>query len=273
MTNIANSEANLGAALRSSGGRSILMARVLFLAAILATWQGAVAAGLASAAFISTPAGVAQSLWHLFKDGEVLPDLGTTVIEIAIAFALSVVFGIATAVVLDRNDWLNRILSPFLTAFNSMPRIALGPLFVLWFGIGIASKVVLAFSLGYFIMLLSTLGGLKNVDRDLLLMSRLFGASELRLFRHVRFPWALPSIFAGLKLTLIYCSAGAVIGEMIAAKSGLGVLLQSFSGRFDVAGVLALILIVALLVMTLTSLLDLAERRLLEWTKGSTDVP
>jgi len=275
MTDVANSEANLGTAVRPAGGRpaSIFAARAAFLAVILALWQGAVDAGLANAAFVSTPAGVAQSLWHLFRDGEIFPDLGTTVLEIAIAFVLSVVFGIASAVVLDRNDWLNRILSPFLTAFNSMPRIALGPLFILWFGIGIASKVVLAFSLGYFIMLLSTLGGLKNVDRDLLLMSRLFGASELRLFRHVRFPWALPGIFAGLKLTLIYCSAGAVIGEMIAARSGLGVLLQSFSGRFDVAGVLALILIVALLVMVLTSLMDLAERRLLEWSKGSTDVP
>ena len=275
MTDLANSEANLGAAVRSTGGRSgsILAARALFLAAFLGVWQGAVAAGLASAAFVSTPTAVAQSLWHLFRDGQVLPDLGITVLEIAIAFALSAAFGVASAVVLDRNDWLNRILSPFLTAFNSMPRIALGPLFVLWFGIGITSKVVLAFSLGFFIMLLSTLGGLKNVDRDLLLMSRLFGASELRLFRHVRFPWALPSIFAGLKLTLIYCSAGAVIGEMIAAKSGLGVLLQSFSGRFDVAGVLALILIVALLVMFLTALMDLAERRLLAWSKGSTDVP
>ena len=275
MTDIANSEARLGAAVRSAGDRSsaIFAARAAFLAIILLAWQGAVDSGLANAAFISTPASVAQSLWHLFRDGEIFPDLGTTVLEIAIAFALSVVFGIASAVVLDRNDWLNRIVSPFLTAFNSMPRIALGPLFVLWFGIGIASKVVLAFSLGYFIMLLSTLGGLKNVDRDLLLMSRLFGASELRLFRHVRFPWALPGIFAGLKLTLIYCSAGAVIGEMIAAKSGLGVLLQSFSGRFDVAGVLALILIVALLVMTLTSVMDLVERRLLEWSRGSTDVP
>ena len=153
----------------------------------------------------------------------------------------------------------NRIVSPFLTAFNSMPRIALGPLFILWFGIGIASKVVLAFSLGYFIMLLSTLGGLKNVDRDLLLMSRLFGASELRLFRHVRLPWALPGIFAGLRLTLIYCSAGAVIGEMIAARSGLGLLVQTFSGRFDVAGVMALILVVAFMVMALTSLMDFAR--------------
>ncbi|MFO1087222.1 MAG: ABC transporter permease [Reyranellaceae bacterium] len=275
MTDVANSEASLGSATRARGGRSasIFAARALFLAVILAIWQGAVALGLADAAFVSTPVGVAQSLWLLFRDGEVLPALGTTVLEIALAFALSVVLGIASAVVLDRNDWLNRIVSPFLTAFNSMPRIALGPLFILWFGIGIASKVVLAFSLGYFIMLLSTLGGLKNVDRDLLLMSRLFGASELRLFRDIRFPWALPSIFAGLKLTLIYCSAGAVIGEMIAARSGLGVLLQSFSGRFDVAGVLALILIVALLVMALTSLMDLVERRLLEWSKGSTDVP
>ncbi len=275
MTNVANSEAALGAAVRSSsrGSGSILVARTLFLALILALWQGAVAAGFANAAFVSTPASVVQSLWHLFRDGEILPDLGTTVLEIMIAFALSVVFGVASAVILDRNEWLSRILSPFLTAFNSMPRIALGPLFILWFGIGIASKVVLAFSLGYFIMLLSTLGGLKNVDRDLLLMSRLFGASELRLFRHVRLPWALPGIFAGLKLTMIYCSSGAVIGEMIAAKSGLGVLLQSFSGRFDVAGVMALILVIALMVMAVTSLMELAERRLLEWSKGSTNVP
>jgi NitT/TauT family transport system permease protein len=247
--------------------------RAIFLLLILATWQGAVAVGIADAAFVSTPVGVAQSLWLLLKGGEVVPHLVTTIVEIVIAFVLSVVFGIASAVVLDRNDWFYRIISPFLTALNSMPRIALGPLFILWFGIGIASKVVLAFSLGYFIMLLSTLGGLKNVDRDLLLMSRLFGASEFRLFSHVRLPWALPSIFAGLKLTLIYCSAGAVIGEMIAARSGLGLLVQTFSGRFDVAGVMALILIVAFMVMTLTSLMDLTERRLLEWSKGSTDVP
>jgi NitT/TauT family transport system permease protein len=274
MTDLTSSEADLGSAARSGhGSMPILVARALFLALILAVWQGAVAAGLADAAFISTPVSVAQSLWLLFRSGDLVPNLGTTLLEIMIAFSASAVFGIGSAVILDRNNWLNRIISPFLTALNSMPRIALGPLFILWFGIGIASKVVLAFSLGYFIMLLSTLGGLKTVDRDLLLMSRLFGASELRLFRHVRLPWALPGIFAGLKLTLIYCSAGAVIGEMIAATSGLGLLVQTLSGRFDVAGVMALILVVALMVMALTSLMDLTERRLLEWSKGSTDVP
>ena len=265
----------LDAATGLSGRRSvpIVVARALFLALLLVVWQGAVALGLADPAFVSTPARVARSLWDLLNDGELVSNLATTLLEILIAFVASAVLGIASAVVLDRGDWLNRLLSPFLTAFNSMPRIALGPLFILWFGIGIASKVVLAFSLGYFIMLLSTLGGLKNVDRDLLLMSRLFGASDLRLFLDVRLPWALPSIFAGLRLTLIYCSAGAVIGEMIAAQSGLGLLVQTFSGRFDVAGVMAVILVVAIMVMALTLLMDLSEQRLLAWNKGSTDVP
>jgi NitT/TauT family transport system permease protein len=275
MTNAVHSEAGLGAATRGSGTRSgmIFMARLAFLALFLAVWQGAVALGWANPAFISSPVAIAGSLWGLVEGGELFPHLATTLMEILIAFVVSVVIGVASALFLDRHDAVNRILSPFLTAFNSMPRIALGPLFILWFGIGIASKVVLAFSLGYFIMLLSTLGGLKNVDRDLLLMSRLFGASELRLFRDVRAPWALPSIFAGLKLTLIYCSAGAVIGEMIAAKSGLGLLVQTFSGRFDVAGVMALILVVACIVMAFTALMDFFERRFLAWNTGATDVP
>jgi NitT/TauT family transport system permease protein len=275
MTDIARSEALLGVTAKAGSGNHgrLFVARCLFFGGFLALWQGAVATGLASEAFISTPVAVARSLAQLFASGELWPHLATTLAEVNLAFTLSVVCGVTCAIFLDRHAMIDRIISPFLTAFNSMPRIALGPLFVLWFGIGMMSKVVLAFSLGFFIMLLSTLGGLKNVDRDLLLMSRLFGADEIRLFRHVRFPWALPSVFAGLKLTLIYCTAGAVIGEMIAARSGLGVLVQSYSGRFDVAGVLALILIVAICVMVATSAIDLLERRLLRWSEGSTDVP
>ena len=274
MTIAATPEADLGKAVdtgRRSG--SIVVARILFLLLFLGAWQAAAAAGIVDPAFVSTPIDILRALWLLIVEGLLVPNLATTLIEIVLAFVLSVVAGVASAVVLDRNEWFNRVISPFLAAVNSMPRIALGPLFVLWFGIGIASKVVLAFSLGYFIMLLSTLGGLKNVDRDLLLMSRLFGASGFRLFSHVRLPWALPGVFAGLRLSLIYCSGGAIIGEMIAARSGLGLLVQTYSGRFDVASVMALILVVACMVMALTSLMDLAERRLLAWSRGSTDVP
>lgn len=274
MSDLTRAEAGLGA--RPSGGQQsfrLLCLRLLCLVFVLAVWQGVVEAGLASAAFVSTPLSVARSLWQLTWGGQILPNLATTLLEIMLAFALSVVAGITSAVLLDRNNRAYDVVSPFLTALNSMPRIALGPLFVLWFGIGIASMVALAFSLGYFIMLLSTLGGLKTVDRDLLLMSRLFGASEFALFRHVRLPWAVPGIFAGLKLTLVYCSAGAVIGEMIAARSGLGLLVQTLSGSFDIAGVMALMVVVAAMVMLLTALMEWAERALLAWSKGSTDVP
>lgn len=249
------------------------VARALVLVGFLGLWQIAVAAGIADPAFVSTPWSVARALWKLINSGTIWPHLRTTFSEVGIAFLLSVVFGLLGAVVLDRSERLNSVLSPYLAAFNSMPRIALGPLFILWFGIDMTSKIVLAASLGFFIILLSTLGGLRNVDRDMLLMSRLFGASDARLFWYVRLPWALPSVFAGLKLTLIYCTSGAVIGEMIAAQSGLGLLLQTFSGQFDIASVLAVMVILVAVVVLLTSVIELLEMRLLIWSKGSTDVP
>lgn len=251
----------------------LLVDRLLVLVGFLGLWQIAVLIGVADPAFVSTPWAVANAVWKLVSKGTIWPHLQTTFSEVGIAFVLSVVFGLLGAVLLDRSERLNSVLSPYLAAFNSMPRIALGPLFILWFGIDMTSKIVLATSLGFFIILLSTLGGLRNVDRDMLLMSRLFGASDARLFWYVRLPWALPSVFAGLKLTLIYCTSGAVIGEMIAAQSGLGLLLQTFSGQFDIASVLAVMVILVAVVVLLTSIIELLERRLLIWSKGSTDVP
>lgn len=261
----------------SSGYRGapvrLLIERVLVLLGFLGLWQSAVLIGVADPAFVSTPWAVAIALWKLVSKGTIWPHLQTTFSEVGIAFVLSVILGLLGAVLLDRSERLHSVVSPYLAAFNSMPRIALGPLFILWFGIDMTSKIVLATSLGFFIILLSTLGGLRNVDRDMLLMSRLFGASDARLFWYVRLPWALPSVFAGLKLTLIYCTSGAVIGEMIAAQSGLGLLLQTFSGQFDIASVLAVMVILVVVVVLLTSIIDLFERRLLIWSKGSTDVP
>ncbi|MBP6018655.1 MAG: ABC transporter permease [Burkholderiaceae bacterium] len=251
----------------------LFIKRFMVLVGFLGIWSIAVQVGLADAAFISTPGQVYTAFMKLLTDGTVWPHLYTTFIEVGAAFALSVAFGILAAIILDRNEGFHDVISPYLAAFNSMPRIALGPIFILWFGIGISSKVVLATSLGFFIILMSTLGGLRNVDRDMLMMSRLYGASNLKLFWFVRLPWALPSVFAGLKLTLIYCMSGAVIGEMIAAQSGLGLLLQTYSGQFDIASVLAVMLTLILVVVALTSIIDAIERKLLGWSKGSTNIP
>lgn len=258
---------------RARGPWALYVGRVLVLVGIVLVWHIAVTTGLANPAFISSPEAVFKALLNLFTDADVLSNLATTAIEVAIAFAISVVLGIASAVVLDRNERLSSLLSPYIAALNSMPRVALGPVFILWFGIGMASKIVLAASLGYFIVVVSTLGGLRTVDRDLLLMSRLYGASNLRLFWHVRLPWALPSVFAGLKLTLIYCASGAVIGEMIAAKSGLGLLIQTFSGQFDIASVLAVMVVIVICEVVIITAFEWLERRLLAWAHGSTDVP
>lgn len=247
--------------------------RTLLLVGFLLVWHFAVQFGWADAAFISTPIAVCKALVKLFTEADVLSHLGTTATEVAIAFCLSVVLGMACAVFLDRSERTRELLSPYIAAFNSMPRIALGPIFILWFGIGLTSKVVLATSLGFFIILVSTLGGLRTVDRDMLLMSRLYGASDIKLFWYVRLPWALPSVFAGLKLTLIYCTSGAVIGEMIAATSGLGLLLQTYSGQFDIASVMAVMVILIVAVVVLTAALEQVEKRLLGWAHGITDIP
>jgi len=248
-------------------------ARLLVLVALIVGWRVSVALGWVDQGFVSTPKDVLNAAWALARSRPFWSNFDTTLVEVLVSFAISAVAGVAAAVLLDRNRWLNALLSPFLTAFNSTPRIALGPLFILWFGIGMKSKIVLATSLGFFIILLAMMGSLRNVDRDMLLMSRLYGASDRRLFWHVRLPWSLPGLFAGLRLTLVYCTGGAVIGEMIAAQSGLGVLLQTYSSQFDIANVFAVLLALVVLVSVLTGLLGLVERRLLSWSAGSTVVP
>ncbi|HKM74150.1 MAG TPA: ABC transporter permease subunit, partial [Stellaceae bacterium] len=125
--------------------------------------------------------------------------LGATLI----AFVLSGIAGVLGGLLLVELPYLKRICDPYLTAFNSMPRIALGPIFILWFGIGVTSKVALAFSLGFFIVLTSTFAGIRNIDPTLLRLSRSLGCSGWQQFTKITLPWAIPGVFAGLKLALI----------------------------------------------------------------------
>jgi NitT/TauT family transport system permease protein len=251
----------------------LYIGRALIAVIAILAWHVAVTTGFANPAFVSSPTAVYHAIGALLAQSDFWSNLGTTALEVLISFVASVFLGIAAAVTLDRNARIRALVSPYVSAINSMPRVALGPIFILWFGIGIASKVVLATSLGFFIVLVSTLGGLQTVDRDILLMSKLYGASNLRLFWNVRLPWALPSVFAGMKLTLIYCASGAVIGEMIAAKSGIGLLLQTYSGQFDIASVLGVMFVLVACVVFVTSCIEYVERSLLRWAKGITDIP
>ena len=152
-----------------------------------------------------------------------------------------------------------------MTVINAMPRIALVPLFILWFGLGVGSKIAVGFSLTFFIVLSSTTAGIRGVDADHITLSRSLGAKPLQLFWKVTLPSAVPVIFSGLRLGLIYAMLGVVGAELLAAEHGLGQTLAQAQGQFNMDGVIGLLLLLALMGLAVSAGMTRVERRLLRW--------
>lgn len=248
---------------------SILLLRALVATIVLAVWHYLVEFQLLDRFFISSPDAIVSFIYSNFRS-EILPNAVETLISTLLAFALSAMTGILTGLLLVEVPLLKRIFDPFLTALNSLPRIALAPIFILWFGIGIASKVALAFSLGFFIVLTSTIAGMKNIDPMLLRLSKSLGCTGWQQFRKITLPWAVPSVFAGLKLALIYSFLGVVTSEMIASKIGLGQLIMYYSGLLRMDAVLAILAVLAACSVSITMLADKVEAMLIgNWIETS----
>jgi len=160
--------------------------------------------------------------------------------------ALGTVSGMLAAVVLFRSAAARRAVAPLVVAANSLPRVALAPLFVLWFGLGIESKIALAAVLVLFLVFLNTFAGVREVDQDLIDGARLMRATRVQVVLKVIIPSAMSWVFAGLKIAMPYALIGAVLGEMIAANRGLGYLVQFSGSQFDTAGVFAVLFVIAL---------------------------
>jgi NitT/TauT family transport system permease protein len=250
--------------------RRVTAARLLLVGAILALWQAVVSVGLVDPFWISSPALVAKELWTLVASGELATDIGMTVLEALVAFVVSSVLGIASGLLLARSPFWDEVLAPIIVALNSLPRIALAPLIILWFGIGITAKVVTAFTLIYFILLVNTLSGAKNVDNDILIIARLMGASPRDLLWKVTLPSALPWIFAGLNLGLTYSLLGVIVAEILASNQGLGYLIASSAGTFNTAGVFAGLVTLAVVAWAFSMLMRNLEARLLRWKPSLT---
>ena len=253
-----------------SKGRGLLRlyaGRLAIFAAFCFVWWGVVRLGWVDKFFISTPGAVMDFLIENFAK-EIVPHATNTFIAMLTAFVLSGVVGILAGLLLVEFPRVKNLVDPFLTALNSMPRIALAPIFILWFGIELKSKVALAFSLGFFMVLLSTIAGIRNIDPTLIRLSRSLGCSAWQQFTKITLPWAIPSVFAGLKLALIYCFLGVVTSEMLASKIGLGNLIMYYSGLLRMDAVLGILFVMALFAVALTILADVVETALLgEWTE------
>lgn len=233
---------------------------------LLGLWEYAARSGWVDATFVGQPSGIAQFLWsNVVVSPKLWIELGWTLLGTFASFILGSVAALFTGLLFVSMPRLERFVDPYLSAINAMPRIALAPLFILWFGLGVSSKIAIGFSLVFFIVLSSTVAGMRGLNQDHLTLTRTLGAKPAQMFFFVTLPGAVPVIFSGLRLGLIYAMLGVVGGEIIAAEHGLGQTLAYLGSTFNMNGVMGVLLILSLLGMGVIWLMTALERRLLRW--------
>ena len=243
-----------------------VLAGWLVLGAVLGgLWEWAGRSNFVNPLLISYPSKIWQALREGLKGDLLTVDARYTLYAVVLGFTASAIFGILAAFALSQSAYVKKVVDPYLAALNSLPRVALAPLFLMWFGIGVMSHLMMAASLTFFVVLANTLAGIEGVDQDHLLLAKLQGASRWQTFRLFIVPSALPSIFVGLELGFIFGMLGTVAGEMIVGEHGFGVRLQRAIGVFNIADYFATLLVLVVISAVIASMFRLAKRRLLRW--------
>jgi NitT/TauT family transport system permease protein len=249
---------------RETGSVGMVLWQTVLGLAILFVWQG-VSGRLVDNFFISNPLDVGRRLVQWTMDGSIFLHLWATVYATTVGFVIGAVIGASLGIWLGVSRFASRLLNPYINALNALPKVALAPLFVLWFGLGIESKIALAAVLVLFLVFLNTFAGVRQVDQDLIDGARLMRATRMQLVTKVIVPSALSWVFAGLRVSVPYALIGAVLGEMIASNRGLGYLVQYSGAQFDTAGVFAVLVVIALLAMVLNFVVDIVQNRMERW--------
>lgn len=245
---------------------AIWLGRVAILAVFFGLWELASSTNFINPILIGRPSGIAQYLsTEIFVTGSLLKDIQWSMTGVSIAFVLGSVIGILVGMIFVISPTTEALFSPMLTALNAMPRIALAPLFLIWFGLGLGSKVAVGFSLTFFIVMSSTVAGGRGVNADHILLGKTLGASPAQMFRKFVLPSAIPVIFNGLRLGLVFALLGVVASEIIAAEHGLGQTLSSLAASFRTNGVFGIIILLSLLGVSITWSMNWLEGRLLRW--------
>ncbi len=180
-------------------------------------------------------------------------------------FAASALIGVPIAMWIAHSRTVESFVYPLLVFSQSIPKVAVAPLFVVWFGFGIVPKVIAAFLLGFFPVVVSTVQGFKSIEPDVVDLARSMGASSLKIFMKFRLPQALPSIFSGLKVSVTLAVVGAVVGEFVGSNSGIGFVLQRATGTFDLPLMFAALVVLSTLGVLLFLVVELVERWLMPW--------
>lgn len=215
--------------------------------------------------FFADPVSVAKRIWTWFSGGTIWYHLGITLTESVLAFLIGAVGGMVFGLWFARKPLLAAVFDPYVKAANALPRVVLAPIFALWFGLGIWSKVALGVTLVFFIVFFNVYQGVKEVSQPVLNNARMLGMNERQLLRHIYLPSALSWVFSSLHTSVGFAVVGAVVGEYLGSAGGLGYLILQAEGVFDVVGVFAGMFVLMAFVLVVDWLVTVAERRLLAW--------
>ncbi|KPM54563.1 ABC transporter permease [Frankia sp. R43] len=258
---------------RQIGSRQLIVhiCRIVLPVALLVAWE--TAAGdpstesgvLIDSFYVSKPSEIWQALLDWVDEGVLWESIQATMVATAYGFAVGAALGILVGIVLGSSPMLGEIFQPFIVALNAVPRLALVPLFILWFGFGLGSKVALVSVIVFFLVFYSTYEGVRDVEQRLIDVLKVMNASRLTVQLKVRIPSAATWIIQGLRVSVPYALVAAVTAEIIGANTGIGYLIQRSAGNFFTAGVFAGIAVLVVVSTVINALVTLVEKRLLRW--------
>jgi NitT/TauT family transport system permease protein len=248
---------------------TVLALRLAIFVVLVGGWELSARAGLVDPFFFGQPSQIVSQLHTWVQQGTEAGPLWDQVLvtleEAVLGFVIGVVLGVVCGVALGRVQLLADIFSPYIKVMNSIPRIVLGSIFILWLGLGLSSKVALAVVLVFFAVFFNAFQGAREVDRNLVANARILGASRRQVTRHVVLPSAMTWIIASMHVSFGFALIGAIVGEFLGAQKGLGLLISQAQGTFNADGVFAAMVIIAIVALAAEGLITLLERRLLAW--------
>jgi NitT/TauT family transport system permease protein len=245
-------------------GRNIGLTALLFVATI-AAWEAVVRVFQIPVFILPSPTQVGMALYRGVASGVYLDHLKYTLLETLLGFIVGSALGFFLGTAVAMNRYVEFFFYPYIIMFQSLPKVALAPLIVVWFGLGLTSKVINAALVAFFPLLVNTMVGLKSADEDRVSLMRSLAASDQQIFWMLRLPNALPFVMAGLDVAMIFALIGAIVAEFVGAQRGLGMLIQSMNFNMDVSGQFSILLILSLVGLILNRIIMLIRRRVMFW--------
>jgi len=244
---------------------------ILLFIAVIALWEGTVWVFDIPPIIIPSASAVAASLYDGVSSGILLSNAAVTFEEVLVGFVLGSLLGLALGAIISQFPLLEKTLYPYIVAFQTIPKIAIAPIIVIWFGFGMSSKVIISAAIAFFPLLANTIAGLRAAPADQIELLVAFTASKWQVFRHARVPQALPYIFVGLDVAIVLSVIGAIAGEFVGAQGGLGYLILQKNFTMDMSGVFAVLVVLSIMGIGLHLGVRTVQRKIVFWLEDEQD--